>query len=117
MRTAGRQLQEIFDGEVVLYLREPSGSLSLRFGEEPNVAEQPINEVVAQWVATNGKIAGAGTDTLPNATALFVPLAGSQQVVGALGVAPKEQGPVPRSRAGSAAGNLREPDRAVDRTG
>ncbi len=33
VRTAGRQLQEIFDGEVVFYLREPSGSLSLRFGE------------------------------------------------------------------------------------
>ncbi len=90
-RTAGRQLQEIFDGEVVLYLREPSGSLSLRFGEGTNVAAQPINGVVAQWVATNGKIAGTGTDTLPNATALFVPLAGSQQVVGALGIAPKER--------------------------
>ncbi len=88
-RTAGRQLQDIVDGEVVLYLREPSGSLSLRFGEGTDVAKQPVNEVVAQWVATNGKIVGAGTDTLPNATALFVPLAGSQQVVGALGVAPK----------------------------
>jgi two-component system sensor histidine kinase KdpD len=90
-RTAGRQLQEVFDGEVVLYLREPSGSLSLRFGEGSSVAALPVNEVVAQWVATNGKVAGAGTDTLPNATALFVPLAGSQQVVGALGVAPKER--------------------------
>jgi two-component system sensor histidine kinase KdpD len=90
-RTAGRQLQEIFDGEVVLYVREPDGSLSLRFGEGSNVAAQPINGVVAQWVATNGKLAGTGTDTLPNATALFVPLAGSQQVVGALGVAPKER--------------------------
>jgi two-component system sensor histidine kinase KdpD len=41
-------------------------------------------------VATNGRVAGAGTDTLPNATALFVPLAGSQEVVGALGVCPKD---------------------------
>lgn len=91
VRTAGRQLKEVFDGEVVLYLREPSGSLSLRFGEGTSVAKQPINEVVAQWVATNSKLAGVGTDTLPNATALFVPLAGSQQVVGALGVAPKDK--------------------------
>jgi two-component system sensor histidine kinase KdpD len=90
-RTAGRQLQEVFDAEVVLYLREPSGSLSLRFGEGASIAAQPVNEVVAQWVANNAKLAGAGTDTLPNATALFVPLAGSQQVVGALGVAPKEK--------------------------
>jgi two-component system sensor histidine kinase KdpD len=89
-KTACRQLTEIFDGEVVLYLREPSGSLLLRSGDETETAQQPINAVVAQWVATNGKVAGAGTDTLPNATALFVPLAGSQEIVGALGVRPRE---------------------------
>jgi two-component system sensor histidine kinase KdpD len=91
VRTAGRQLEEIFDGDVVLYLREPSGAMSLRFGERSAIVGQNVNEVVAQWVANNGKTAGAGTDTLPNATALFVPLAGSQQVVGALGVAAKDK--------------------------
>jgi two-component system sensor histidine kinase KdpD len=91
-RTAGRQLQEIFDAEVVLFLREPSGELSLRFGEGSEISRHPINEIVAQWVANNGKVAGAGTDTLPNATALFVPLVGSQQIVGALGVASKDPG-------------------------
>jgi two-component system sensor histidine kinase KdpD len=84
-------LREIFDGEALLYLREPNGSLALRFGEETAIAAQPINGVVAQWVATNGRTAGAGTDTLPNATAVFVPLAGSQHVVGALGVASREK--------------------------
>jgi two-component system sensor histidine kinase KdpD len=91
VRTAGRQLEEFFGGEVVLFLREPTGELSLRFGERSAIIAQPVNEVVAQWVANNGKTAGAGTDTLPNATALFVPLAGSQQIVGALGVAPNDK--------------------------
>jgi two-component system sensor histidine kinase KdpD len=91
VRTAGRQLEEIFDGDVVLFLRERSGEMSLRYGERSAIVEQPINAVVAQWVANNGKTAGAGTDTLPNATALIVPLAGSQQIVGALGVAPKDK--------------------------
>jgi two-component system, OmpR family, sensor histidine kinase KdpD len=91
LRTAGRQLEEIFDGEVVLFLHEDESDLSIRFGEKSAIVEQPINTVVAQWVALNGKTAGAGTDTLPNATALIVPLAGSQQVVGALGVAPKDK--------------------------
>jgi two-component system sensor histidine kinase KdpD len=91
MRTAGRQLEEIFDGEIVLYLREPAGDLSLRVGERTGIVEQPVNKVVAEWVATNGRTAGAGTDTLPNATAIFVPLTGSQQIVGALGVAPKDK--------------------------
>jgi two-component system sensor histidine kinase KdpD len=35
-------------------------------------------------------VAGLGTDTLPNATALFVPLTGSQRTVGALGVRPDD---------------------------
>ena len=92
VRTAGRQLEEIFDGEVVLFLAR-AGRRRFRcdLASDRPSSQQPINEVVAQWVATNGKTAGAGTDTLPNATALFVPLAGSQQIVGALGVAPKDE--------------------------
>jgi two-component system, OmpR family, sensor histidine kinase KdpD len=92
IRTAGRQLQEVFDGDVVVYLREDTESLTLRYGEKTDIALDTVNAVVAQWVAVNGKIAGAGTDTLPNASALFVPLSGSQQIVGALGVASKEKG-------------------------
>ncbi len=87
-RTAGRQVAEVFGGEVVLYLSEPKGPAALRFGEGTEVARQPINGLVAQWVAGHGQVAGAGTDTLPNATALFVPLVGSQRTVGALGVRP-----------------------------
>ncbi len=91
IRTAGRQLQEVFDGDVVVYLREESESLTLRYGEKTDIASDSVNAVVAQWVTVNGKTAGAGTDTLPNASALFVPLAGSQQIMGALGVASKEK--------------------------
>ena len=92
VRTAGRQLEEIFDGEVVLYsARAVWRRCRFALASGPPSSQQPVNEVVAQWVATNGKTAGAGTDTLPNATALFVPLAGSQQIVGALGVAPKDK--------------------------
>jgi two-component system sensor histidine kinase KdpD len=92
VRTAGWQLTEIFAGEVVIFLREPNGSLVLRYGENTSVAQQNVNAVVAQWVTTNNKLAGAGTDTLPNATALFAPMIGSQRTVGALGVRPKDEG-------------------------
>ncbi len=92
VQTAGRKLAEMFSGEIVIYLREPDGALQLRFGENTSVAQQPTNAVVAQWVAANERIAGLKTDTLPNATALFVPLIGSQQTVGALGVRPEDLG-------------------------
>jgi two-component system sensor histidine kinase KdpD len=91
VRTAGRQLTEIFDGEVVLFLREAGGSLTLRYGEDTSINEHQVNAVVAQWVTSNNKMAGAGTDTLPNATALFAPMIGSQRTVGALGVRPRDE--------------------------
>jgi two-component system sensor histidine kinase KdpD len=96
VQTAGNQLMEIFDGEVVIFLRQQGsqgpGHLLLRFGENTSVARQGVNEIVAQWVAAHDHLAGLGTDTLPNATALFVPLIGSQRTVGALGVRPGDPG-------------------------
>jgi two-component system sensor histidine kinase KdpD len=92
VRTAGRQLEEIFAGEAAIYLREPDGQLALRYGEKSSIAGHAMSGDVAQWVAANGKVAGAGTDTLPSAPAIFVPLVGSQQTVGAVGVRPHEEG-------------------------
>jgi two-component system sensor histidine kinase KdpD len=88
IQTAGQQLAEIFAGDVLLYSRGANGVVALRFGEETQAARHEINGLVAQWVADHGRSAGAGTDTLPNATALFVPVIGSQRTVGALGVRP-----------------------------
>jgi two-component system sensor histidine kinase KdpD len=45
---------------------------------------------VAQWTFDHGRLAGLGTDTLPGASAVYVPLRGSQAVLGVLGVRPRE---------------------------
>jgi two-component system sensor histidine kinase KdpD len=87
---AGRQLRDIFDGEVVVFVRDDTGALELRHGHETTVARHEVNAVVARWVADHDQAAGAGTDTLPNATALFVPLVGSQRTLGAVGVRPND---------------------------
>ena len=110
VRTAGRQLTEIFDGEVVIFLREPDDSLSLRYGENTSVSKEPVNAVVAQWVTSNNKTAGSGTDTLPNATGFFAPMIGSQRTVGGAGCASAGNKPTPRSRSTTIAGNVRKPD-------
>jgi two-component system, OmpR family, sensor histidine kinase KdpD len=86
IRSAGQQLRTLFDGEVVVFVRDHQRALQLRFGEETSVAKHDVNAVVAQWVADHDQIAGAGTDTLPNATALFAPLIGSQSTIGAVGI-------------------------------
>ena len=88
--TAGRELHELFEAEVIIFLRDASGKLQLRYGHEAAIARDEINAVVAHWVVEHDRIAGAGTDTLPNATALVVPLIGSQRTVGAVGVKPSD---------------------------
>jgi two-component system sensor histidine kinase KdpD len=90
IRHAGKQLGQIFDGEIAIYLRDDTRSVQLRFGESSSIARHEINTIVAQWVADHEQIAGAGTDTLPNATALFAPLVGSQDTLGAIGVRPHD---------------------------
>lgn len=98
LQTTGKQLSEFFGGEVVVYLREDNGALSLRIGEGTAIAMHPINPSVAHWVADHDQMAGLDTDTLPNATALFVPLVGSQRTIGVVGVRPE------------IAGTFRDPD-------
>lgn len=90
LRTAGNQLQDIFSGDVVVYIREVNSALTIRYGENSEIATHSVNSDVARWVAENGKIAGANTDTLPNATAVFVPLTGSRGTLGAVGIRPRD---------------------------
>ncbi len=89
-QTAGKRLQELFGGEVVIYLREPDGQLSIRYGEGTSVAKHETNPAVARWVVEHDRPAGTGTDTLPSATAMFIPLTGSQRTVGVVGVRPSD---------------------------
>ncbi len=89
-RIAGQLLSEIFEGETVIYLREGGTSLSLRYGQDTTVAQRDSNAAVAHWVAEHEEVAGAGTDTLPDASAFFVPLVGSRSILGAIGVSPDD---------------------------
>src|SRR5687768_8209736 len=88
--TAGRQLEEIFDAEAAIYLRQDGNQLAVRYGKDSSVAQHSLSQEVARWVTTNSQVAGTGTNTLPNARALFVPLIGSQHTVGAVGISPKK---------------------------
>jgi len=78
-------------GEVAIYLApsDPAGSKvppAVVFGHNTGIAAHPVSAPAAHWVMTHDQIAGRGTDTLPNAAALFVPLTGSQSTLGAIAV-------------------------------
>ncbi len=83
---AAKQIADIYDAEVAIYASRQHDTPELVFGEAKTIAAHPVSVLVAQWVIEHNQIAGAGTDTLPNAVALFVPLSASQQTVGAIAV-------------------------------
>ncbi len=83
---AGRKIAELCGGEVAIYLAGPQSVPQIAFGQKTTIAVHPVSASTARWVIDHDQIAGAKTDTLPNAVALFVPLTASQQTVGALAV-------------------------------
>ena len=90
---AEAQLSEIFGGEVVIFLPDSSNSSktlcpALRRGR--GCAESPTEVAVASWVYDRGQLAGAGTDTLPSAQALYLPLVSPEGTVGVLAVRPTD---------------------------
>lgn len=75
-------VQQSFKSEAALYLPVDNGlrMVAQSDGFRPEKDEQAI----AVWAYEHGQSAGKGTETLPNATARYVPLTTAQQVVGVL---------------------------------
>jgi two-component system, OmpR family, sensor histidine kinase KdpD len=87
---AGQHLKETTGGEVAIYLApadaDAKSAPAVALGNETTIAQHTVSAPAAHWVMMHDQIAGRGTDTLPNAVALFVPLTGSQSTFGAMAV-------------------------------
>jgi two-component system sensor histidine kinase KdpD len=81
-----RKVAELTGGEVAVYLGNPGATPEVAFGGRSSIALHRVSDPTARWVIEHDQMAGAGTDTLPNAAALFLPLTASQKTVGALAV-------------------------------
>jgi two-component system sensor histidine kinase KdpD len=80
------KIAEMVGGEVVIYLRQGGGSPEVAFGQGSSITQHPVSLPAATWVIEHDQIAGVGTNTLPNAVALFLPVVGSQQAHGAIAI-------------------------------
>ena len=89
---AEMQLSESFASEVAIFLPDESGKLKVTLGGPASFTANDRELAVAQWVFEHGQLAGAGTDTLPDAHALYVPLVSPQGSVGVLALRPIELG-------------------------
>jgi two-component system sensor histidine kinase KdpD len=83
---AGEKIADMLGAEVAVYLQQASGTPEVAFGQDSSIVQHTVSLPVAQWVIEHDQIAGAGTNTLPNAVALFLPLVGSQRTHGAIAI-------------------------------
>ncbi|HEX9188453.1 MAG TPA: DUF4118 domain-containing protein, partial [Vicinamibacteria bacterium] len=85
-RAASRHVSDVFGGQSSLLVPFPRGGLAPAGAGEP--AGDANETAVARWVFEHGRTAGLGTDTLPGASAVWVPLRGTESVLGVLGLRP-----------------------------
>ena len=88
LRAAVSTTQDVFAARAVILLPSENGRVRIRAGDAtlPGPGDHDLS--VAQWVYDRGEPAGLGTQTLPAAQALYVPLLGSSGPTGVLGIRP-----------------------------
>jgi two-component system, OmpR family, sensor histidine kinase KdpD len=84
-------VEEYFKCEAVIFTPDRHNKLSSRFGEDKGCLLDEHELAVAQWVFEYGKPAGKGTETLPAAKGLYMPLVGTEKAIGVLGVSSFEE--------------------------
>jgi two-component system, OmpR family, sensor histidine kinase KdpD len=87
---AAKHLREVFESQVAIFLADTDKRLQLQRGEALYFEFDPKEAGVAQWVFEHNERAGLGTDTLPGASALYLPLVGSAGPIGVVAVRPTE---------------------------
>ena len=90
LAAALRHITEVFRNQAVILLPDSSGRPTVRAGPSAQLEMDTTELGVSQWVCEHRQMAGLGTDTLPGAKALYLPLVASRGVVGVLGVKPSE---------------------------
>lgn len=81
-------LSKTIDGEAVLFVAESAEDFRMLAASNPlsKMATSPSEYAVAARAYSHNQITGAGTDTLPGAYGVYLPLRTEQRTVGILGV-------------------------------
>ena len=90
-RVAVRHVAEVFDSVAVVLTADANGRLQFPAGPALDSSFRGADLSVAQWVLDHGQRAGLGTDTLPAAPAIYLPLRGALRSLGVLAVLPRNR--------------------------
>jgi len=78
---------------VVIFTPNLKKELSVHVEKLEGHELHPNESAVAQWAYEHKQMAGQGSDTLPAAQGLYLPLVGLERTLGVLGIFPKEKNP------------------------
>ncbi len=87
--TGLRHISEVFICRTALFLATGNNQLTLAGRGKGIYALESPDFGVALWVYENKQAAGIGTNTLPGASALYIPILGANRTIGILAVAPE----------------------------
>ena len=90
-RVAVKHIAEVFDCLVTVLLPDGAGKLHYPREAPLEVSLRGADLAIAQWVVDHGKRAGLGTDTLPAAPALYLPLGEARPALGVVAVLPSNR--------------------------
>jgi two-component system, OmpR family, sensor histidine kinase KdpD len=86
---AEKHISDVFPSKVVILMPDnEKGNLTVPITAEETFALDQSELGVAQWTFDHRQQAGMGTDTVPGAKALYLPLVTSSRTVGVLGILP-----------------------------
>ena len=87
-QVAVRHVAEVFQCRATVLLPDAHGKLHYPAEAPLETSFRGADLAVAQWVADHGRRAGLGSDTLPAARGLYVPLGDERRTAGVLAVLP-----------------------------
>jgi two-component system sensor histidine kinase KdpD len=84
-------LRDAFETKATVLVPDPFGDLRSILPLEPGTPElDPAEDAVARWVVQRGEPAGQGTETVPDADALYLPLRAAGRTRGVLAAQPRD---------------------------
>ena len=80
-------VKQTFGGDVVIFLPDTQNKGNLKpYAQKPKFTVNENDTAIAIWAFQNQQAAGYGTDTIPDAKALYLPLNATRGAIGVMGV-------------------------------
>lgn len=81
-----KYVQRVIDVPCFVSFKEKEDELQIWAKSDPSVEISSNDMAVAKWTSIHGKIAGAGTETLPSISYFFFPIKSQEETIGMIGV-------------------------------